>query len=210
MQLENRMKNLIETTERQTSLTISWLRTRDQLVKARDAGLYDAYCDIFAEAPYFEKFDAKDIENYFMTMQDGGGIIFTASQSRKGAANLLAAFNASTALSEKPSVMAYVLSSLNSPDKSSYFAEDAVVPAMRRQGISRAMKQLLLSANNAFGFENMLLRTSADSVNQITASKQLGAVQIEGLTQDVDSLRLDGSIQPDRRVFLQFDLRAFA
>lgn len=210
MQFNEKLKTLIGTAQKQTGLTIVRLKTRDELAAAGRLGLYDAYCDIFAEAPYREKFNPQDVKNYFEEMREGGGIIFAAFQYRKGGSLLLRAFNASTDISQKPAVLDYVRAALNSPDKSAYFAEDAVMPEQRRQGISRAMKYLLLSANSAFGYENMLLRTSADSANQIAASKQLGAVQIEGLSQDVESLRLDGTTRPDRRVFFQFDLRGFA
>ena len=90
-----------------------------------------------------------------------------------------------------------------------YFNEDGVRSDFRRRGISRAMKQVLLGACNASGCDTMVLRTSADSFNQAAACIQLGARQIPDLSQDVESLKLDGTITPDKRVFFTFDLAKY-
>ncbi|MBV8060030.1 MAG: hypothetical protein JO253_00710 [Alphaproteobacteria bacterium] len=190
---------------RQIGLHIDWIRTSDELsnVGGGQRGLYKTYCAIFAEKPYEEKFLPPEVADYFQSILRSGGLIFVARDD----AGAVAAFVASRPLSDKPDIVHLVQPYLKTPlGKTSYFAEDAVVPALRRRGISAQLKKLLLLANRAMGYESMVLRTSRDSTAQRNAVEKAGGSLIEGLIQDVDSLRLDGSLHPDARVFYTFDL----
>jgi hypothetical protein len=56
------------------------------------------------------------------------------------------------------------------------------------------------------GYKTMVLRTSIESLAQIKAVKKIGFKRISDLSQEVDSLKLDGAIRPDTRIFFTFDL----
>lgn len=202
---EFNVNRFIEQAEELSGLKIAWLKSKGQLVEAKQAGLYDLYCDIFAEPPYCEKFAAGEVSDYFNEMVAQGGYVFMASRVRKATRDNLVAFTASIPLSAKKNVLDVVQGYVPT-DKASYFAEDAVISSLRRMGISRVMKKILLVSNANAGFGNMILRTSAESQIQIAASEELGALRIGELTQDVDSLRLDGTVKSDKRVFFNFDL----
>jgi hypothetical protein len=195
--VESRIQNLVLKTAEQLRLKISWIKSNEDFEKAQSLGLSDLYCDIFAEAPYFEKFDREEIANYFQDIINENGLLFIGVQERKQKGDMLVAFNASVALAQKPPVLELLKGRIET-DTASYFAEDAVIQERRRQGISRSMKKLLLASNFCDGFDN--------SFNQIAASLQLGARRIGDLSQDVMSLRLNGENKPDRRIFFNFDL----
>jgi hypothetical protein len=206
---ENWLSDRINKTEQENGLTLSWVRTPFDLKLSGKRGLFSMYCDVFAEEPYCEKFTPQEVQDYFEGLVAANGFVFTASMPRKAAPALLTAFVASQPLANKNSVISLVSPYIN-VSSSAYFAEDAVIPERRREGISRSMKRLLLETNKMAGYETMLLRTSADSFRQAAAVQQLGAKPIEGLSQDVDSLRLDGTTTSDRRIFFTFDLNAFS
>lgn len=196
----------IKKAEQEKGLIINFINDINRLAEAGKNGLFKMYKDIFAEAPYFEKFSIDEVKDYFTEIFKKGGIILTAYTPQKNKNDIITAFTASIPLKEKPSV-AEITSPYVDVDTTCYLAEDAVIPERRRQGISRSMKGLLLSFNREAGFKTALLRTSADSSNnQLPAVKQLGAKQINNLEQEVDSLKLDGNIKSDKRVFFTFDL----
>lgn len=203
--LSDRLLDQITKAEQDKNLNIKFINNISALANAGKNGLFKMYKDIFAEAPYFEKFTIGEVKDYFTEMLEEGGFIFTASTPQKNKGDLMTAFVASIPLREKPAV-AEIVNPYFEPQQSSYFAEDAVIPERRRQGISREMKKILLNANKEAGYKTFVLRTSKESFNQAAAVKQLGGQQIEGLEQEVDSVRLDGSTQPDTRVFFTFDL----
>lgn len=187
----------------QKNLQIGWLRDEDDLYGPDADGLIANYKAIFAEAPYFEAFSDEDVRDAFAKMLNGDGFVFTAK--RPSFSDEVCAFVGSFPLINKPEV-ADLVAPYTDPQKACYFAEDAVVAPLRREGISRTMKTLLLSANSLKGYETMVLRTSIDSFSQAAAVRQLGGMQIPNLTQDVPSARLDGSVTTDTRVFFTFDL----
>jgi len=191
--------------EPEKGLIIKFVNNINKLAEAGKNGLFQMYKDIFAEAPYFEKFSVEEVKDYFTDILKEGGFIFTASTPLKEKGELMTAFVASIPLIEKPAV-AEIISPYIDIKTSAYFAEDAVIPERRREGISREMKKILLNTNKEAGFDTFVLRTSKESFNQAAAVKQLGGKQVENLYQNVDSSRLDGTIKPDTRIFFTFDL----
>lgn len=189
--------------KKEKGLIVNWVQNTKDLTQAGKEGLFSMYCNIFAEAPYNEKFTESEVNEYFEGIIKADGFVFTA---KKEQSKLLTAFVASTPLNKKEAVIELVKPYIDI-ETSAYFAEDAVLPEYRRQGISRTMKKLLIGANVEAGYKNMLLRTSVNSFNQAAAIKQLGGVKIKGLYQDVDSLRLNGKTTSDKRQFFTLKLK---
>lgn len=67
-----------------TGLRLSWIKTQKELVQIGQSGLFDLYCSVFAEPPYFEKFTPQDVKDYFEQILQKQGIIFTAQSLRAG------------------------------------------------------------------------------------------------------------------------------
>ena len=198
------IEGLMRYTEQVKGIAYSWGQTLDDLAQAEKNGLYKLYKTVFAEEPYFEKFEVEELQTYFASMIRAGGFLFTAQKPNR-LGDMIVGFVASIPLTEKKGVIDLV-SPYVDIEKTSYFAEDGVAAAFRRTGLSRSMKALLLQINRMAGFDTMLLRTSEDSAAQIAAVEQFDFKRIEGLTQDVMSLKLDGQERPDRRVFFTLDL----
>ena len=189
------------------SLEFTWCNTQTTLDSAIQMGLTDRYCDIFAEPPYLEYFEPQGVSEYFKSIQRRQGAILTGVAN-----NNVISFAASLPLDQKPDIVQVLPDNID-PKKSCYFAEDAVAPDYRRQGISARMKKLLMKFNRESGFTTMVLRTSNAPGNaQLAAMRQIpGTEQIRNpdntaLLQSVSSLRLNGTETPDTRCFFKIDL----
>jgi len=190
--------------EAKTGLLLSWIRTTDELTRVLDEGLTELYQQVFADFPYNEKFSVEEVKSAFEATLNAGGLIFTASapDNRK-----TIAFVSSVPLRAEPSI-SDVVKSVVDLQTTSYFSEDGVAQAWRRQNISTNMKDMLLTANYLLGYDNVILRTSLYNYPQIASVSKSGGVVISEISQDVESKRGDGTISSDKRIFYLFDLEA--
>lgn len=188
-----------------SGLKINWLRNASDLRQPVNKNLITLYQEVFAEPPYQEAFSEEDVLSILTEIIRAGGFLFTAQKFDDF--DKIIAFVASVPLAERPDVAALTAPYIAPQKQNSYFAEDAVDMSLRRQGISRFMKQALLEANRLAGYDSMILRTSVDSFNQIAAVQQLGAKRLGDLTQEVMSKKADGTIRPDTRCFFRFGLK---
>lgn len=183
------------------NLSVYKITTEVQLKKILDEGLNDLYQSAFAGPPYNEKFTAKEVEDTFNSYFQSGANIFVAVDNR----GTPVAFVTSVPLQSDFSV-ASVARNHVTVDKTAYFAEDGVTTELRQQGVSAAMKSLLISACRESGFEALLLRTNAYNYRQISAVNKAGGYTLTGLFQQVTSTRSDGKTTQDTRSFYNFDL----
>src|SRR5687768_8607542 len=123
--------------EAETGLRLERISTPAQLARTLDRGLAKLYAGIFAEAPYFEKFQEQEVREYFLGLFEAGGCILVAFDGGN-----IAGFAASQPLASKKGLPPEVTRRFDA-DKAAYFSEDAVAPAYRRRGISGRMKALL-------------------------------------------------------------------
>jgi hypothetical protein len=189
----------------QNNLTIDWVCDAKSLERAAGDGLLSLYCDVFAEAPYFETFSPDEVFGFFMNAVQQGGLVLTARDPQND--RRIGAFVSSIPLRAKESIATHVSPILDTA-RTAYFAEDGVAAPLRRRGISGVMKKLLIECNALSGFDNVLLRTSIDSYPQISAVTKAGGRVMSGVFQDVASPRQGGEIALDRRVFFLFNTLA--
>jgi histidine racemase len=185
----------------QTNVSIAWVRTSEELTGLLEGGLRELYRSVYADPPYNENFSDEDVREIFQSALDVDGFIFVA-KSRLD--NKPVGFTVSVPLQAEPAV-ANIVSGILNPITTAYFAEDGVAHQWRRQGLSSGMKDLLLSANFAVGFDKVVLRTSAYNYKQISAVSKAGGTYIPNITQDVVSPRQDGGVSSDKRAFYLFD-----
>lgn len=183
------------------NLSVYKIASETELERILDAGLNDLYQSVFAAPPYNEKFTATEVEETFNSYFQSGGNIFVAVDNN----GTPVAFVTSVPLKSDFGV-ASVAKDRVAVDKTAYFAEDGVTTELRQQGISAAMKSLLISACRESGFESLLLRTSAYNYRQISAVNKAGGYTLSGLFQQVTSTRSDGKMTQDTRSFYNFDL----
>lgn len=190
--------------EEKYGLIVEKLSTPATLDACLEAGLAKLYQDVFAEAPYFEKFTIDEIKDDFQACLRDRGNILVARDPAKDFAPV--AFISAVPLKSKFNLAAAVVPHVD-PAKAAYLAEDGVAPAYRCKGLSSNMKKLLMEACSLEGFTQMLIRTSQSSYNQINSINKTGGTVIPGLIQDVDSTRLDGTVTSDKRALYVYDLK---
>lgn len=182
---------------------VSWLRSETDMDAACQAGLVRLYQEVFAAPPYNECFTESEVREAFASTIRSGGFVFVACEEEAGAP---VAFVCSVPLAAEDSVTRAVGGRVEG-GRAAYFSEDATRADKRRQGISTAMKKLLLSANFLAGMESVVMRTMATNYRQLSAAYKVGGVPLEGVYQDVEQQRVDGGVGVDRRVFCLFEAR---
>ena len=81
-----------------------------------------------------------------------------------------------------------------------YFADLGVAHEYRRQKIAQVLVQTLIAETPA---DTLIMRTSENNIASQRVNQGVGFEIIEGMEQFVDQQRQDGTVQSDRRIFLQ-------
>tara|TARA_B100001971_G_C18009978_1_gene441860 strand:+ start:36 stop:638 length:603 start_codon:yes stop_codon:yes gene_type:complete len=181
---------LMRKAAQKTGLQLIKIKTKDELEDLLRSGLNTLYADVFGGEPYNEVFSEEEIDNIFMDYFDKNGEIFVGicPQTQKPVS-----FVASTPLKYKFDIVSLLGPQIDTKN-SAYFAEDGVAEQFRRQGISSAMKELLLSYCFSLGYANVILRTSLENTPQRRAVEKANGVLLGGKTQDVERTQKDGPV----------------
>lgn len=202
----NTKKNLQKQYEQETGLTIEYVKDAKQLNDYLDRGLAALYCQVFAEAPYFEKLSVQEAKDIFQKYLANNGCIFLAFDPAKESA-VPVAFSVSEPLEARPDIAAFVKNAID-PVKTIYYADTGVDPLYRQKGLSLKLKALTFEVAITAGFNKCVSRTSQKSYKQISAFNKMGGLTLSGVFNDVASTRLDGKTATDRRIFCIYNLKA--
>jgi ribosomal protein S18 acetylase RimI-like enzyme len=181
--------------ELEEGIAIRQIRDGEEADRHRE-GFISAYMAIFAGFPYFERFHPSDAEAiYDKLLQTPGGIVLVATVD-----DAVAGFAAAIPLLHKPSV-ANQLTGLVPVRHTFYLAELGVLPKYRGKKIGRTLVRERIRRIDHNQYSHVVLRISQDNTPSGEMYKALGFTDM-GVYMDVRSLRMDGEIRPDRRLFL--------
>lgn len=154
------------------------------------------YCSVFSGFPYFERFFPHDADAiYNKLLATPGSVVLVAAVEGR-----LAGFAAAIPLIHKPSV-ANQLTGLVPLKHTFYLAELGVLPEHRGIKVGRTLVRERIRLIERDQFSHVVLRISANNTPSGEMYKALGFHDM-GVYMDVQSMRTDGELKPDRRLFL--------
>lgn len=157
--------------------------------------LSSLYQDVFGKPPYNETFSDKEVTELFKKYVSDGLLYLTSASSE------IVGFGAALPLKEFPELINLVQQTTIDKQKTWYMADLGVKEEFRRKGIA---KKLVMARLNALQEgTTALMRTSIYNIASQTLYTSLGFTQIPNVYQEVEQTRTDGTIQIDKRLFLQ-------
>lgn len=154
------------------------------------------YCRVFSGFPYFERFFPHEANAiYDKLLGTPGSVVLVGDVGGK-----LAGFAAAIPLIHKPSV-ANQLTGLVPLKHTFYLAELGVLPEHRGMRVGRTLVRQRIRLIDRDQFSHVVLRISANNTPSGEMYKALGFTDM-GVYMDVQSMRTDGELKPDRRLFL--------
>ena len=161
------------------------------------AAFTGAYQTVFAEHPYYERYYPSEAEGlYRKYLRTPGHIILLATRGL----NEVVGFGIAIPLERKPSV-AVELTGLVPVRHTMYLAELGLLERYRGRGIGRLLVQERLRAMDRDNFSHVVLRVSTAECPSSHLYSELGFEEM-GVYTEVSSMRVDGRVKTDRRVFL--------
>lgn len=88
-------------------------------------------------------------------------------------------------------------------EKVMYLSDVAVLPEYRKKGIAGDLFHHVIDHSKAMGYNKIYLRTNKVNSMSYGIAVKCGFTIIEGIEQDVERIRVDGTVQKDRRIFLE-------
>lgn len=177
------------------NIEISKVQSREQLEDAFMRGLVKLYQDVFADPPYEEFFDPEEVRGFFELYLLSGLLLISETKDTNEVVGFVAAV---------PLILEQAIANIASEqgfdvDKTWYYADLGVDKKYRRQKIASLLVQKMIGMKPA---EALLMRTSENNIASQRVNMQQGFELVEGMEQQVEQLRQDGSVQTDRRIFL--------
>ncbi|MCB9779747.1 MAG: GNAT family N-acetyltransferase [Alphaproteobacteria bacterium] len=161
------------------------------------ASFAGAYQDIFAGAPYNERFYASEAMGFldgFLRMPDHITLLAVKGRSR------VVAFGIGVPVSARADI-ARELRGLVPVRHAFYLAELGVQESWRGHGLGRRLVDLRLQLVDRQRYSHVLLRTSAIRNASYQMYMDMGFEDM-GVYMEVPARRIDGSVRTDRRLFL--------
>lgn len=156
-----------------------------------------AYQTVFSGPPYFERYYPSEAEGIYRKLTETpGNIVLLATQG----ITQVVGFGVAIPLSRKPPV-AVELTGLVPIKHTMYLAELGVMESHRGHGLGKVLVQERLAAMDRNNYSHVVLRVSAGENPSSTLYKELGFEEM-GVYTEVSSMRVDGRVKTDRRVFL--------
>lgn len=175
------------------SYVIEQVNSTNQLVTALDKLDLVAAYDVFKKAPYFEEFTEREVKDIFTGYQQKG-ILFLARTSEK-----IIGFGAAIPLSQEKIIATLAEACGIDPKEAWYMADLGVVEDRRREKIGT---QLIQARLNVLPKDSTaIMRTSVNNIASQTIYRNLGFTQMDGMVQEVEQKRVDGSVWRDERIF---------
>ncbi|MCA9569771.1 MAG: GNAT family N-acetyltransferase [Myxococcales bacterium] len=156
-----------------------------------------AYQTIFSGPPYFERYYPSEAEGVFRKLtRTPGNITLLATRGLTS----VVGFGVAIPLAHKPSV-AVELTGLVPIAHTMYLAELGVLESHRGAGLGKVLVQERLAAIDPNNYTHVVLRVSAGENPSSHLYKELGFEEM-GVYMEVSSMRTDGRVKTDRRLFL--------
>ena len=162
-------------------------------------GLVSLYHECFAAPPYSELFADGEIEDIFLGYIEKGVVVIGADTST----SMIVAFAAAIPLKEDEDVWKIMQPLGYHGDKDWYYADLGTASNVRRQGLGVQIVTELIKHTPA---KKLIMRTSEFNIASQRCNQKVGFQIIPDVCQTVSQKRQDGSIQDDRRIFLDITL----
>lgn len=159
-------------------------------------GFAAAYVEIFAAPPYLEAYDEEEAGALwdYLTSRPGHITIVAADADR------LVGFGIAIPLTATRKVAA-ALAGLVPEKHTWYLAEMGVVAACRGRGLGRVLIQERLKRMDPDRTSHVVLRVPVGESRSAEIYRALGFEEM-GVTMDVQTRRIDGTVRSDRRMFM--------
>ena len=161
------------------------------------AAFIGAYQTIFSGPPYHERYYPSEAEGVYRTLTTAPGNITLLAT--RGLTSVVG-FGVAIPLVSKPPV-AVELTGLVPIKHTMYLAELGVMESHRSLGLGKILVQERLNAMDRNNFSHVVLRVSAGENPSYRLYKDLGFEEM-GVYTEVSSMRIDGRVKTDRRLFL--------
>ncbi len=171
--------------------------TTDDEAQAWRAGFVGAYQSVFSGFPYFERFYPSEAEGIYRKLLRTPDVILLVAT--RGATQVVG-FSAAIPLVHKTSV-ATELTGLVPIQHTFYLAELGVVENYRDRGIGVRMVKERVRLIDRDRFSHVVLRVSMNHNPSRDLYQTMGFEEM-GVHMDVSSMRTDGRVTTDRRMFM--------
>lgn len=147
---------------------------------------------VFEEFPFFESWKPGAIrEEFDMFMKEGEIFGYYLEQKCVGIVTLIPHKDGKYPVAFKDS------------EKVMYLSDIAVLPEYRRKGIAGHLFHHVIVHSKVLGYDKIYLRTNKVNSMSYGIAVKCGFTVMEGIEQEVEMARVDGTIQKDTRIFLE-------
>ncbi|MEZ4317289.1 MAG: GNAT family N-acetyltransferase [Myxococcota bacterium] len=161
------------------------------------AAFTGAYQTIFSGHPYYERYYPSEAEGIFRKLTTTPGNIFLLAT--RGDTQVVG-FGVAIPLQAKVSVAAE-LTGLVPTKHTMYLAEMGLLDSYRGRGLGKCLVSERLKLMDRDSYSHVLLRVSTTESPSLQLYKDLGFEEM-GVYTEVPSMRIDGRVKTDRRMFL--------
>lgn len=149
---------------------------------------------VFSGPPYNEKYTDEELQEIFEEYQEKGYIYGVYS------GEMCAGIIALERGSKKDQPVSF------QEDETMYLADIAVLDKYRKTGLGTQLMLFGVMQSKVLGYKRIYMRTLEIGSMSYGIARKIGFVPIEGVSQDVERERVDGSISTVRNIFLELDL----
>lgn len=179
------------------SYVIEQISSPSVLEKILEEGsLTGLYKRLFAGAPYFENFNDEEVCGFFKDYVQNG-LLFLAQDYRK----TVVGFGAAVPLSIEKNI-AQLGEQFGIDSTSTWYMADLGVDDLEFQRVGMAKQLVKVRLDVMPKGTTALMRTSVDNIASLSLYRSLGFTEIEGMVQEVEGKRIDGTLKKDKRIFL--------
>lgn len=151
---------------------------------------------VFSGPPYNEKYSDGELQEIFEEYQEKGYVYGVYS------GDVCAGIIALERGSKKDQPVSF------KDDETMYLADIAVLDKYRKTGLGTQLMLFGVMQSKVLGYKRIYMRTLENGSMSYGIARKIGFVPIEGVSQDVERERVDGSILTVRNIFLELDLES--
>ena len=147
----------------------------------------------FETFPFFEKWTEEALINEYKSFQDDGIIFGYYTENDKCVA----------ILTMKPYTPGKHPVQYSSKDKVMYLSDVATLSEYRNHGIGTHLFHHAIRHSKVLGYDYIYLRTNEKNSMSYGIAKKCGFKQICDIVEEVERIRIDGTIAKDSRIFME-------
>lgn len=151
---------------------------------------------VFSGPPYNEKYSDGELQEIFEEYQEKGYVYGVYS------GDVCAGIIALERGSKKDQPVSF------KDDETMYLADIAVLDKYRKTGLGTQLMLFGVMQSKVLGYKRIYMRTLENGSMSYGIARKIVFVPIEGVSQDVERERVDGSILTVRNIFLELDLES--